>query len=138
AASPHPPVPAHSSNQGGGVTNQRLFGFTRTQVFGLVALLAIGWPLLGAFDRTTVSILIVGLYFAVGATSFNFLWASTGAFSLVQPVFLADGGYTAIYLANEHSVSPWISLLVAPIFAGILAIPIVLAAIRAGTGTVLL
>ena len=68
-----------------------------------------GWAFLGIIPAASVSILILALYYAVGGTSFNFLYGSLGVFSLAQVVFLAVGGYTDVYLYNKFGVSPWLS-----------------------------
>jgi branched-chain amino acid transport system permease protein len=106
-------------------------------VLALLVLLVVGWFLAGAVNATTVTILVLALYYAIGGLSFNFLYGSLGIFSLAQPVFVAVGGYTSIYLYNTHGVSPWLSLLIAPVLAAILALPIALVATRIGGGAVL-
>lgn len=109
----------------------------RLPALGLLALLAVGWTLLGTLDTATVSILVLALYYAIAGTSFNFLYGSLGVFSLAQPIFLAVGGYTGVYLYNTYGISPWLSLLIAPVVAAVIAFPIALAAVRAGGGAVL-
>jgi len=104
---------------------------------GVGVLLVAGWFLLGLFNAAAISVLILALFFAVGGSSFSFLYSSLGVFSLAQPVFLAVGGYTAIYLATRYGISPWISLLIAPVIATVVALPIALAIVRAGTGPIL-
>lgn len=116
--------------------NRRIAGVNVTSLIGLALLLVVGWVFLGFIDAATVAIFVLALYYAIAGSSFNFLYGSLGVFSLGQAVFLAVGGYTAVYL-GQHGVSPWISLLIAPIIAAILALPIALAAVRAGTGPVL-
>jgi branched-chain amino acid transport system permease protein len=106
-------------------------------VLGLAALVVVGWPVLGVLPAATVSVLVLGLYYAVAATSFNFLYGSLGVFSLAQPVFLAVGGYTGIYFSNESGVSPWLAMPIAAVFAGVLALPVALVAVRAGGSAVL-
>lgn len=106
-------------------------------VVGLLILLVAGWFVLGGLNATTISVLILALYFAVGGYSFSFLHSTLGVFSLAQPVFLAVGGYTGIYLSLRYGVSPWLSLLIAPAVAAVVALPIALAMVRAGTGPIL-
>jgi branched-chain amino acid transport system permease protein len=106
-------------------------------VIALVLLLVVGWFVPQALDAAGVSILLVALYYAIGGLSFNFLYGSLGIFSLAQPVFIAAGGYTSIYLYNTFGISPWLSLLIAPVIAAILALPIALVATRIGGGAVL-
>jgi branched-chain amino acid transport system permease protein len=109
----------------------------RAPTIGLFVLLAGGWFLLDALDAATVSILVLALYYAVAGTSFNFLYGSLGVFSLAQPVFLAVGGYTGVYLYNTYGISPWISLFIAPVVAAVVALPVAFASVRAGGGAVL-
>jgi branched-chain amino acid transport system permease protein len=103
----------------------------------LAVLLVAGWFLAGAVNATTVTILVLALYYAIGGLSFNFLYGSLGIFSLAQPVFVAVGGYTSVYLYNTYGISPWLSLLIAPVIAAILALPVALVATRIGGGAVL-
>jgi branched-chain amino acid transport system permease protein len=103
----------------------------------LAAFLVIGWFAAVRFDAPTTSLIVLGLYYAAAGTSFNFLFGSLGVFSLAQPVFLAVGGYTGVKLYNTFGISPWIALILAPIIAGIIALPGALAAVRAGGGAVL-
>lgn len=103
----------------------------------LLAVLVVGWLVAGAVDATTVTILVLALYYSIGGLSFNFLYGSLGIFSLAQPVFVAVGGYTSIYLYNTYGISPWLSLFIAPVIAAIIALPIALVATRIGGGAVL-
>jgi len=116
---------------------RRLGGLSNLSVVGLVVLLVAGWLIAGQLTAATATIVVSALYFAIPASSFNFLYGSLGIFSLMQPVFAAAGGYTTAYLFNAHHVSPWISLVIAPIVAAIIAVPVAFAAVRAGTGPVL-
>jgi branched-chain amino acid transport system permease protein len=117
--------------------NRRYLGLTPTAIIGLLILLVGGWFFLGILNGSTISIVVLGLYYAIAGSSFNFLFGSLGVFSLAQSVFLAVGGFTGIYLDNTYGISPWISLLIAPPIAAIVALPIALAAVRAGTGAIL-
>jgi len=104
---------------------------------GLFAVLACGWLIISVANPWTVSLLILALYYSIGGLSFNFLFGSLGMFSLAQPVFIAVGGYTSVYLYNTYGVSPWISLLIAPVLAVLVALPIALVATRIGGGAVI-
>lgn len=117
--------------------NTRIFGTSASALLALALLLVAGWFLLGALGAGTVAVLVLALYYAIPAASFNFLFGSLGVFSLAQAVFVAVGAYTDVYLFNVYGVSPWLSLLIAPVVAGIIALPIALASVRAGTGAVL-
>jgi len=107
------------------------------KALGPVLLLVAGWVVLDNSDPKTVSILIVALYYAAAATSFNFLLGQLGVFSLCQNLFMAVGGFTAVYLFNNHGVSPWLALPLAIAISGCLALPIALATVRAGAGPIL-
>jgi branched-chain amino acid transport system permease protein len=111
----------------------------RTAIAIAVAVLgtALGWSFLGLLPAASLSVLVLALYYAVGGTSFNFLYGSLGVFSLAQVVFLAVGGYTDVYLYDRFGVSPWLSLLIAPVAAALLALPVALASIRAGSGPII-
>jgi branched-chain amino acid transport system permease protein len=111
----------------------------RTLVTIAVAVLgtALGWIFLGIIPAASLSVLVLALYYAVGGTSFNFLYGSLGVFSLAQVIFLAVGGYTDVYLYDRFGVSPWLSLLIAPVVAALLALPIALASDRAGSGPII-
>jgi branched-chain amino acid transport system permease protein len=98
---------------------------------------ALGWIFLGVIPAASLSVLVLALYYAVGGTSFNFLFGSLGVFSLAQVIFLAVGGYTDVYLYDRFGISPWASLLIAPVIAAILALPVALASARAGSGPII-
>lgn len=89
-----------------------------------VAVFVASWFVLGIFSATTLSVLVLALYYAIAGASFNFLYGSVGLFSIAQPVFIAVGGFTDIYLYNHFGLSPWISLIVAMAIAAILSVPI--------------
>jgi len=106
-------------------------------MIALLALLVVLWFAPSALSAAGLSTLVLALFYAVGGISFNFLYGSLGIFSLAQPVFIAVGGYTSIFLFNKFGVSPWLSLLIAPVIAAILALPVALVATRIGGGAVL-
>jgi branched-chain amino acid transport system permease protein len=106
-------------------------------LIALVVLLVVLWFAPAALSASGLSILVLALFYAIGGMSFNFLYGSLGIFSLAQPVFIAAGGYTSIFLWNRFGVSPWLSLLIAPVVAAILALPVALVATRIGGGAVL-
>jgi branched-chain amino acid transport system permease protein len=113
------------------------FAASHQGVLALLVVLVAGWFIAGAVNATAITILVLALYYAIGGLSFNFLYGSLGIFSLAQPVFVAVGGYTAVYLYNTYGISPWLSLLIAPVIAAIIALPIALVATRIGGGAVL-
>ena len=91
--------------------------------FGCLVFVA-AWFVLGLLDAATLSVVILGLYYGIAGASFNFLYGSTGIFSLAQPVFLAVGGFTSIVLYSHFGISPWISIVIAVAIAALLALPI--------------
>jgi branched-chain amino acid transport system permease protein len=100
----------------------------------LAVFFVIAWFIVGALSAAALSVLVLALYYGASASSFNLLYGSLGVFSLAQPVFVAIGGYTGVYLYLQHGVSPWLSLLIAMAVAGIIALPIgVIAMRRPGT-----
>jgi branched-chain amino acid transport system permease protein len=108
-------------------TDRSLLGWV-----GVLGLLVVGWWGLGAIGASFVGLLVVTLYYALAGGSFTFLYGTVGAFSLAQPVFLAVGGYTAVYLTKTYGISPWVSLVLAPAFAALLALPLGFMCIRVG------
>lgn len=97
----------------------------RTGVYGVtVAVFIAAWFVLGLFSATTLSVLVLALYYAIAGSSFNFLYGSVGLFSIAQPVFIAVGGFTDVYLYNHFDLSPWISIFIAMAIAAILSVPI--------------
>lgn len=96
----------------------------------LVAVAVVSWFLLGAASATVLSVLVLAFYYGIAGSSFNFLYGSIGVFSLAQPVFVAVGGYTAVYLYVTYRVSPWYSLVIAMVIAACLALPVGLVALR--------
>jgi branched-chain amino acid transport system permease protein len=96
----------------------------------LVIFFALGWAIIGALPAAALSVLVLALYYGAAGSSFNLLYGSLGVFSLAQPVFVAIGGYTSVYLYVRYGVSPWLSLLLAMLFAGLVAVPIGLIAMR--------
>jgi branched-chain amino acid transport system permease protein len=88
------------------------------------------WLILGALSAAVLSVLVLALYYGAAASSFNLLYGSLGVFSLAQPVFVAIGGYTGVYLYIRYGVSPWLSIFVGMAVAGIIATPIGLVAMR--------
>ncbi|MCW2538401.1 MAG: braE1 [Frankiales bacterium] len=106
-------------------------------IIAILALLVIGWFLLGAMSDATAAIAVLALYYAVAGLSFSFLQGTLGLFSLAQPVFLLVGGYTDAYFYAKHGISPWICIFIAMGISVLLAIPIALACVRS-TGSAIL
>jgi branched-chain amino acid transport system permease protein len=117
--------------------NWRTGGLNNRALIGLGVFLVLGWGLSYLFPPVLATVVVLGLYFAIVASSFNLVYGSLGIFTLMQSVFAAVGGYTSVYLYNTFNITPWISLLIAPVVAAIIAFPVALAAVRAGTGAVL-
>jgi branched-subunit amino acid ABC-type transport system permease component len=96
----------------------------------LVAFFIAGWLVVGALPAAALAVLVLALYYGAAASSFNLLYGSLGVFSLAQPVFVAIGGYTGVYLYMRFGISPWLGIIVAPAVAGVIAAPIGLIAMR--------
>jgi branched-chain amino acid transport system permease protein len=96
----------------------------------LVVFFALGWVVIGALPAAALSVVVLALFYAAAGSSFNLLYGSLGVFSLAQPVFVAIGGYTSVYLYVRYDISPWLSLPLAMLAAGILAVPIGFIAMR--------
>ncbi|MWA03604.1 hypothetical protein F8568_025110 [Actinomadura sp. LD22] len=96
----------------------------------LAVFFAVAWFALGGLESATLTVMVLVLYYAAAGSSFNLLFGSLGVFSLAQPVFVMVGGYTSAYLFARHEISPWISMLVAMVVAGALALPIGFIAMR--------
>jgi len=96
----------------------------------LAVFFVLGWLILGALPSAALSVVVLALYYAAAGSSFNLLYGSLGVFSLAQPVFVAVGGYTSVYLYVRYGLSPWLSLPIAMVFAGILSVPIGFVAMR--------
>jgi branched-chain amino acid transport system permease protein len=107
------------------LANSRYVGLGVLAVFFVVA-----WFVVGGLDASAVSIAVLALYYGAAGTSFNFLYGSIGVFSLAQPVFLAVGGYTGVYLYLTYGISPWLSIPISCAVAGLIALPIGLASLR--------
>jgi branched-chain amino acid transport system permease protein len=102
----------------------------------LLAFFIAGWFTIGALPTTQLAVIVLALYYSAAGYSFSILYGSLGIFSLAQPVFVAIGGYTSVYLYAEHEISPWLSIPIAMVVAGVLALPIAFVAMR-HTGTVI-
>ena len=93
-------------------------------------MLVAGWFILGALPAAQLAVMVLVLYYASAGASFNLLYGSLNVFSLAQPVFVAVGGYTSVYLYASHNISPWIGLLAGMAVAGALAVVISFVAMR--------
>jgi branched-chain amino acid transport system permease protein len=102
----------------------------------LLVFFILGWLLLGALPSTQLAVIVLALYYAAAGYSFNLLYGSLGIFSMAQPVFVAVGGYTSVYLYTEEGISPWASIPIAMVFAAIISLPVALIAMRR-SGTVI-
>jgi branched-chain amino acid transport system permease protein len=96
----------------------------------LAAFFVLGWLILGVLPAAALSVVVLALYYAAAGSSFNLLYGSLGVFSLAQPVFVAVGGYTGVYLYVRYGLSPWLGMPIAMLFAGILSVPIGFVAMR--------
>jgi branched-chain amino acid transport system permease protein len=90
----------------------------------LICMLLLGFllcfvPLLGLSDYS-LGILIVSLYFAMVAMSWNLLAGYTGQFSMAPAAFAMLGGYVAGLLDYHAHISLWVSVPLAVIGTGLL------------------
>jgi branched-chain amino acid transport system permease protein len=68
----------------------------------------------------TYNLTLVGAY-AIVVTGLNIMLGYAGLVSFAQTAFMAVGGYAIAILAVNHSVNPWLGLIVGMIVAGIAA-----------------
>lgn len=68
----------------------------------------------------TYNLTLVGAY-AIVVTGLNIMLGYAGLVSFAQTAFMAVGGYAIAILAVDHSVNPWLGLIVGMIVAGITA-----------------
>jgi branched-chain amino acid transport system permease protein len=102
----------------------------------LLVFFVAAWFLIGALPAAQLAVIVLALYYSAAGYSFNLLFGTLGIFSMAQPVFVAVGGYTSVYLYSKHGISPWLSLPIAMVIAGLISLPIAFIAMRR-TGTVL-
>lgn len=96
----------------------------------LLVFFVAAWLVIGALPAAQLAVLVLALFYAASGYSFNLLYGSLGIFSMAQPVFVAVGGYTSVYLYSKHGISPWASIPIAMVFAGVLALPVAFVAMR--------
>ena len=80
-----------------------------------VAALALA-PLIFASSYTT-GVLTVALCFGIWAASWDFMSGLTGRENFGHSLFIGVGAYTAGFLNVQFGLSPWWSLLAAPLVA---------------------
>jgi branched-chain amino acid transport system permease protein len=102
----------------------------------LLGLFVVGWVVIGALPSTQLAVVVLALYYAAAGYSFNLLYGSLGIFSMAQPVFVAVGGYTSVYLYVHDGLSPWAAIPIAMVFAAVISLPVALIAMRR-SGTVI-
>ena len=96
----------------------------------LIVFLVVAWLVLGGLPATQLSVIVLALYYAAAGSSFNLLYGSLNVFSLAQPVFVALGGYTGVYLYSRFSISPWLGIPIAMVVSGLVAVVIGFIAMR--------
>ena len=88
---------------------------------GLVAVLALGPVLLGENTQTN----LIQLYFLVIlAVMWNALAGYGGLVSVGQQGFIGLGAYAAVFFAVQHSLNPYLSMLLGTLVGGLVAIPV--------------
>lgn len=93
---------------------------------GLIGLLAL--PLSG--DRATMRLVVEIAYFLALAQMWNLLAGYAGLLSVGQQAFIGFGGYMLFALVAHAGLSPLLSLPLAGLLTGIIAIPVALLAFR--------
>jgi branched-chain amino acid transport system permease protein len=119
------------------MTHAVLGGLGRFGRWGvLLVFFVAAWLVIGGLPATELAVVVLALYYSAAGYSFNLLYGGLGIFSMAQPVFVAVGGYTSVYLYSEHGTSPWLSIPIAMVIAGVISLPVALVAMRR-TGTVI-
>jgi branched-chain amino acid transport system permease protein len=98
-----------------------------TAGLGILAVLLALVPLI--FDSNVVQKLTTLLILVILATMWNALAGYGGMLSVGQQAFIGIGAYATIYLA-QLGVAPYLAMIVAALFAGLIAIPISFFALR--------
>jgi len=93
----------------------------------VLAVLAVLWPLLGESDLSLVG---VGLGYAVAAVGVDIATGYAGQPNFGQSAFMAIGAYAAAWLENSQGLSLWQASLCAIILCALLATLLGLAAVR--------
>jgi branched-chain amino acid transport system permease protein len=88
---------------------------------GVVAVLAFGPVLLGENSQNN----LIQLYFLViMAMMWNALAGYGGLVSVGQQGFIGIGAYAAVFLSVQHGLNPYLSMLLATLIGGAIAIPV--------------
>ena len=95
-------------------------GFT-TALGGLVAVLAFAPVLFGA---STLNNLIQLYFLVLLAMMWNALAGYGGLVSVGQQAFIGIGAYATVFLSVQHSLNPYLSMLLATLIGGAVAIPV--------------
>jgi branched-chain amino acid transport system permease protein len=95
-------------------------GFTTTLV-GFVVLLGLA-PL--ALGQNTLNNLIQLYFLVLLAVMWNALAGYGGLVSVGQQAFIGLGAYAVIFLSLQHSLNPYLAMLIAALFGAVLAIPL--------------
>lgn len=96
---------------------------TQTSVLIALALLIIGAALpFVVQDEYIIHSMIMVLYFAYLACSWNLLCGYVGQISFGHSVFCGVGGYISVLLLTNANISPWLGMLVGGVAAAILAV----------------
>jgi len=103
---------------------------TKTQWF-LIALGLVFFVTLGLFlpDDWVVWLIMLGIY-AIAVLGLHILTGLCGQFSMGQAAFMAVGAYTAAVLSSRYGLSPWATLPLAGLFAGLVGLIFATPALR--------
>jgi len=96
-----------------------LAGLPRRALVALVVFAAALIAAPGFVDDYILSVLILGLYFALVGQAWNVMTGFCGQLSLGHALYIGLGAYTAGALFVRFEISPWIGLPVAMVVAGL-------------------
>jgi branched-chain amino acid transport system permease protein len=99
----------------------RVSGSFTSGLGGLIVLLAFAPFLLGENSLNN----LIQLYFLVMlAIMWNALAGYGGLVSVGQQAFIGTGAYAVVYLSVQHSLNPFLAMLIATLFGGAISIPL--------------
>lgn len=108
---------------------------SRTSVVAKLVVAAVLLGLVLAFpalapDPFILSVGVVIASYAALAVAWNFVGGLTGYISLGHAAYSGLGGYATALLVTEAGVNPWVSMVVAAVLVGLVAVPIGIASLR--------
>jgi branched-chain amino acid transport system permease protein len=96
-----------------------------SQAGAVVGVLAVGvlasLPFWG--ESSTMRLIVEFICYLVLAQMWNLMAGYGGLMSIGQQAFFGIGGYALFYFANQAGINPFVSILLAGVFAAVLAVP---------------